>query len=587
MIFRGFFLILLVFTLCAPAIAREENRPLAPEIATKTLEKADKNQSVSGKRIMAVTAHPEATKAAYDILKAGGTAADAGIAAQMVLGLVEPQSSGIGGGGFTLYYDATKQQLFTLDGREIAPSLAGSSLFIGDNGKPLNFYDAANSGRSVGVPGLLKMLETLHKWQGKKTWSELFQPAIKLAEKGFIVSPRLHQMLENEKGRFNPDVAAKIYFYPDTVHSLDEGSVVRNPEYAITLRKISKEGVRSFYEGEIAQQIVKKVKEARTAPGLLSMEDMRNYEVEERRVVCADYRGYKTCSMGQPSSGAITLLMTLGILENFNLKAMGADNPKSWHLISEASRLAFADRNKYLADPDFVATPNTLLLQPAYLKKRAVMIDLNKPMMEVEHGIPPSWSLRDGQGSDERTKNTGTTHISIKDMYGNILSMTTSIENAFGSRLMVDGFLLNNQLTDFSFKPLDEKGEPVANRVEGGKRPRSSMAPTIIFDPSGEPFMAIGSAGGSRIIGYVLQRIISVIDWDMDIQEALDMPNIVHRGKKLEVENSALELAEPLKNLGHPILVGPMNSGLTAIQFKNGIAKGAADPRRDGVALGD
>lgn len=586
MLFRHFLLICLISCPVTALEAREENRPLAPEIATTTLNKPQSNQAAKGQNIMAVTAHPDATKAAYDVLKSGGTAADAGIAAQMVLGLVEPQSSGIGGGGFALYYDASKGQLFTLDGRETAPSIAGTHLFIGDNGKPMNFYDAANSGLSVGTPGLLKMLEQLHNWQGKKEWSELFYPAIKLAEKGFTVSPRLHDMLKKEKGRFTPDVKAKIYFYPDTLRPLDAGDVVRNPEYAVTLRTIAQQGIKPFYEGDIAKEIVKKVKEARTTPGLLSFEDMRSYQAVERRAVCAGYRGYKICSMGQPSSAALTMLMTLGMLENFDLKKLGPESPVSWHLISEASRLAFADRNQYMADPDFVPTPNTLLLQPDYLKKRASLIQTDKAMLDIKHGVPPRWTLEDQNGKDARTKNTGTTHITIRDQYGNILSMTTSIENAFGSRLMVGGFLLNNQLTDFSFKPANDNGDLIANRVEGGKRPRSSMAPTVIFDPEGQPFMAIGSAGGSRIIGYVLQRIIAVIDWDMDLQDALDMPNILHRGKKLEVETTALDFAEPLKDLGHPILVGGMNSGLTAIQFKDGAIFGAADPRRDGIAMG-
>lgn len=458
---------------------------------------------------------------------------------------------------------------------------------MGDDGKPLGFYEAANSGMSVGVPGLLRMLEKLHNWQGKKSWSELFYPAIKLAEKGFTVSPRLNGLLKKEAGRFTPDVIAKIYFYPDTVRPLETGKLIRNPDYAVTMRTIAQNGVDAFYDGELTKEIVKKIREARTAPGLLTYEDMKNYEAVERRSVCASYRGYKICSMGQPSSGALTMLMTLGMVEKFDLRAMGADNPKSWHIISEASRLAFADRNQYMADPDYVATPNTLLLQPSYLRERAALINPNKAMTETSYGVPPRWTSDIMKGNDAALKPPGTSHITIRDQYGNILSMTTSIENAFGSRLMVGGFLLNNQLTDFSFKPNDKDLNSIANRVEGGKRPRSSMSPTIIFDPSGKPFMAIGSAGGSRIIGYVLQRIIAVIDWDMELQAALDMPNILHRGEKLEVETDAIDMAEPLKNLGHPILVGGMNSGLTAIQFKNGKIYGAADVRRDGVAIGE
>lgn len=587
MIFRGFFLILAVcaaLTLGGAGVwASEENQPLAPEISTGISAK----KAVAGAKIMAVTAHPDATKAAYAILKRGGTAADAAIAAQMVLGLVEPQSSGIGGGGFTLYYDAQKRHLITLDGRETAPSTAGHHLFMDEDGKPMDFYDASIGGRAVGTPGLLRMLEKLHDWQGKLPWMDLFSPAIKLAEQGFTVSPRLNEMLKHERGRFEADVETKLYFYPDVVTPLEAGSIKRNPDYAITLRDIAKNGVSSFYEGEIAKKIVASVQGARRNRGLLSLEDLSSYEVKERKAVCGNYRKYKICSMGEPSSGGLTLLMTLGMLENFDLSSWGPNNPTSWHVMMEASRLAFADRNQYMADPDFVQTPATLLLQSAYLKERAKKINVRKPLLEVNAGVPPGWNTNYRRASDISIKPPGTSHISIVDKYGNILSMTSSIENAFGSRLMVGGFLLNNQLTDFSFNPNDESGLPVTNRVEAGKRPRSSMTPTIIFDPSGKPFMVIGSAGGSRIIGYVLQRIVSVIDWGIGVQSALNMPNMVHRGEKLELEKSGVKFAISMKNIGHPVLIGDMNSGLTAIHFKNGYAFGAADPRRDGIAMGE
>jgi len=580
MIYRHFFQILLVLALFSAGPTAIAKEPLAPEPATGFTAK----QSAIGAEIMAVTAHPDATKVAYAILKAGGTAADAGIAAQMVLGLVEPQSSGIGGGGFTLYYDAQKKHLVSLDGRETAPSIAGPHLFTDQDGKPMKFYEAANGGRSVGVPGLLRMLEQLHDWQGRFQWRDLMLPAMQLANDGFVVSERLHKMLLRERNRFDVDAKTKLYFYPDTVNPVSTGSRIRNPAYAQSLQIIAMQGVDSFYNGNIAENIVAKVKENSSRKGLLSIEDMRSYKALERESVCGLYRGYKICSMNEPSSGGLTLLQALGILENFDLAEAGKDNPVSWHIISEASRLAFADRNQYMADPEFVVTPSTALLDPEYLQQRASLISQSEAMTEVRAGEFITGKL---SGADPRMKNTGTTHMSIRDMYGNILSMTTSIENAFGSRLMVDGFLLNNQLTDFSFKPEDKEGKPIANRVEGSKRPRSSMSPTIIFDPSGEPFMVIGSAGGSRIIGYVLQRIIAVIDWDMDLQSATNMPNILHRGNKLEVESTALEYAELLKNLGHAVLVGDMNSGLTGIQFKKGQMIGAADPRRDGLALGE
>lgn len=580
MIFQRFLQFTAVFALLIWAGISYAKEPLAPEPATGIQQKQD----VTGDYIMAVTAHPDATKVAYQILKAGGTAADAGIAAQMVLGLVEPQSSGIGGGGFALYYDAQKGHLISLDGRETAPSIAGAHLFTNKDGKPMEFYEAANGGRSVGTPGLLRMLEKLHEWQGRMVWRDLFLPAMQMASNGFVVSERLHNMLLAERNRFNVDVKAKLYFYPDTSNPVEAGSMLRNIDYAETMQKIAMQGANAFYQGEVAEEIVAKVQEHPHIKGLLSIEDMRDYKALERESVCGFYRGYKICSMNEPSSGGLTLLEILGILENFDLADAGSNNSVAWHIIAEASRLAFADRNQYMADPDFVVTPGISLLDPTYLERRAGLIQQDKAMLKV---TPGEFIVEQKQAADLRIKNTGTTHMSIRDAYGNILSMTTSIENAFGSRLMVEGFLLNNQLTDFSFAPNDENGVPVANRVEGGKRPRSSMAPTIIFDPSGEPFMVIGSAGGSRIIGYILQRIIAVIDWNMDLQDAMNMPNILHRGEKLEVETTALDYAEPLKNLGHAVLVTDMNSGLTGIQFKNGQIIGAADPRRDGVAMGE
>ncbi len=578
MLIRLFVAILLAF---ASVDALAQDRPNAPEIATKT----SKVQTAMGSKFMVVTAHPDATKAAYDILNKGGTAADAAIAAQMVLGLVEPQSSGIGGGAFIVYYDAVQGKLFSIDGRETTPIVASPYLFTKDDGKAMGFYDAANGGRSVGTPGLLRALEKLHGWQGKAPWRDLFQPAIKLAEKGFTVSHRLQKSLQKEASRFEADTQAKIYFFPDTTRSIEGGARKVNQDYAATLNHIADNGAASFYNGPLALNLVEKVRKNKKV-GMLSIEDMTEYQAKERMPVCGGYRGYKICSMGQPSSGALTLLNTLGILEHFDLRSMGKDNLQSWHIIAEASRLAFADRNYYMADPDFVKTPDTLLLDPLYLKSRAALIQHKSPMQDVRHGVPAGWVASISQAQDASVKPPGTTHMSIVDGYGNILSMTSSIENAFGSRIMVDGYLLNNQLTDFAFVPNDKNGNPKANRVEGGKRPRSSMSPTIIFDPENKPFMVIGSAGGSRIIGFVLQRIISVIDWDMDIAQALAAPHIVHRGKKLELESSGVDMAEPLKDFGHPVLVGEMNSGLTAIHFKNGQMTGAADPRRDGTAMG-
>ena len=401
MIFRRFLQIsVFLSVLGTSGYAIAQDAPLAPEPTTGIQQK----QEVSASDFMAVTAHPDATKAAYDILKQGGTAADAAIAAQMVLGLVEPQSSGIGGGAFLLYYDNKHKQLFTLDGRETAPSTAGEHLFTGADGKPMGFYEAALGGRSVGTPGVLKLLSKLYDWQGKTDWVTLFQPAIQLAEKGFTVSERLNKMLAEEQPRFEKDVKAKIFFFPDTVNPIEAGSVKRNPEYAISLRQIAQEGPTVFYGGKVGKDIVEHVQKFK---GSLSIEDITAYQAKERKAVCDGYRGYKVCSMGEPSSGGLTLLMILGMLENFDLPSWGPNNPTSWHVINEASRLAFADRNKYMADADKVETPNELLLNSDYLNQRSKLIDINKPMLSVSAGLPPAW-IDVEQGSDPRTKNSGT-----------------------------------------------------------------------------------------------------------------------------------------------------------------------------------
>lgn len=579
-VIRGAFAFVLLYQGVAFAAP---DRPAAPEPSSglKPMQVAE------GRRFMAVTAHPEATKTAYDILARGGTAADAGIAAQLVLGLVEPQSSGLGGGGFVLYYDAEKNKLSVLDGRETAPSVAGRHLFTGKDGKPMAFYDAAIGGRAVGVPGIPRLMETLYEAKGKLPWRDLFSPAIRLAEQGFTVSPRLAALLREERNRFTPDVIAKLYFYPDASTPVQAGERLQNPKYAATLRTLAMKGAEAFYTGSMAEEMVVKVREARGGTtGLLSIEDLSGYRAKLRAPVCGGYRGYGVCSVGEPSSGGLTLLIALGILDNFNLRALGSGNPESWHLIAEASRLAFADRNHYMADPDFVNTPGAALLDPAYLKARAALIDPKTPMKDVLPGMPPGWRPDLPQSPDSAVRPPGTTHISIVDSYGNILSMTSSIENAFGSRLMTDGFLLNNQLTDFSFVP-ERGGAPVANQVQGGKRPRSSMAPVIVYDPKGRPFLVIGSAGGSRIIGYVLQRIIEVIDWDMDIGSALSAPHILNRGRGMEMEKGADDgLAGQLRFLGHPVEVQDMNSGLGAILFQGGKITAAADPRREGTAMG-
>lgn len=574
---------ILLFLLCFQALAKEPQRP-APEIATGRAV----SHPATGTYYMAVTAHPEATKAAEAILQKGGSAADAAIAAQMVLGLVEPQSSGIGGGTFLLYYDAKKGELVSLDGREEAPSTASGYLFRGEDGKPMAFMEAVVGGRAVGVPGTVRALETLHGWYGVLPWEGLFVPAITMAERGFPVTPRLSQSIKADSEYLRHYVPTKLYFYPDLKTEWQAGDMVRNPEYAITLRTVATGGADAFYSGEIAGEIIKAVREtASDNPGLMSLEDLETYEAKERVPVCGSYRKYKICAMGEPSSGGLTLLSILGMLEHFDLKSMGAKNPESWHVIAEASRLAFADRDYYMADPDAVRTPGAALIDREYLKARAARITAT-PAKNVVRGIPPGWSDEKPAAPEIYIPRRGTTHMCIVDRYGNIISMTSSIEGAFGSKLMAGGFLLNSQLTDFSFNPAAPDGTPIANAAGGGKRPRSSMTPVIVFDPDNRPFLVIGSAGGSRIIGYVAQRIIAVIDWGMDVQDALNAPNIVNTGKGITLESGtkAEDLLPALQALGHPVHVEDMASGLTAIRFKNGKMTGAADPRREGTAAG-
>ena len=574
----AFVTLIQISALFLSGLVQAQNRP-QPEISTDVQNSA----LVTAQKFMITTANPYATKAGYDILARGGTATDAAITAQLVLGLVEPQSSGLGGGAFALYYDAKGQKLRSYDARETAPFLAGPFHFY-KNGEPMKWQDAVLGGRSVGVPALPSLIQDLHEMYGKLTWMELFTPAIKLAEEGFIVSPRMAKMVAVHADRFRrfPETAA--YFLPEDV-PVTAGYNLKNTAYAKTLKDLSFYGTNRFYKGQTAQRIIDKVQNIKDNPGLLTIRDFEEYKVKERDPVCAFYRGKKVCSMGEPSSGGLTLLQILGMLESYDLPAWGVNSPKSWHTITEASRLAFADRGRYMADPDFVNTPGMALLDPSYIKSRAALIQTDKAQKQVEPGKPSLWNgpLYDEGNALDRP---GTTHISIIDKYGNALSMTSTIESAFGSHLMVDGFLLNNQLTDFSFSPIGKDGKTlVANMVEGGKRPRSSMSPTIVFDENDKPILIIGSAGGSRIIGYVLQSLISILDWNIPVDKALAMPHILNRGAVTEMEDDTYSTA--LKIKGHKVKIAPLNSGLTAIHVTDKAITAAADPRREGIGMGD
>jgi len=559
--------------------------PANPEIATPLSDTGSK--TAYGSRIMVVTANPEATKVGYQILKGGGSAADAAVAVQLVLGLVEPQSSGIGGGGFALYYEKKTNQVYSFDGRETAPMSAGKYLFRGKDGKPMDFYEAAVGGRSVGVPGTLRLLGMLHSRFGARPWRDLFSPAIALAETGFTVSPRLAAMIEHDEMKLKNFTPTLLYFFPDAATPINAGGRLANPPYARVLRDVALNGADAFYKGGVAENIAKIVHDDLENPGLLSPEDMAAYKAVERKTICGMYRAYMICTMGEPSSGGLMLLSALGILQNFNLAELGAYNPLSWHYIVEASRLAFADRNYYMADPHFVQSPGTLLIDPAYLKQRAALISNDKANPKIMPGVPDAWKQKQQPAAEPvYPKPPGTTHFTIVDAAGNIVSMTDSVEDSFGSRMYVDGFMLNNTLTDFSFVP-EIDGVPVANRVEGGKRPRSTMTPVIMFAPDGKPALAIGSAGGSAIMGYVLQRIVAIVDWKQDVVSAVNAPNLVNRGDKIEFEAGASDLAEPLRKFGHPADLSELNSGLTAIEWKNGVMNGVADPRREGTAMGE
>lgn len=573
---KSFQILSLVLLVPFTALAQEIIRP-QPEISTGYGEIS----KAHGQDFMIVTANPYATKAGYEILKKGGSAVDAAITAQLVLGLVEPQSSGLGGGAFMLHYDAQAKTLRTYDARETAPALAGPFLFQ-QNGKAMPFFDAMVGGRAVGVPGIPSLLKETHDLHGKLTWMELFDEPIMLAKEGFKVSPRMAGMVENAKERLAKDYSASQYFLP-AGEPIKSGDTLKNPSYESTLRDYAFYGPSRFYRGQFAYDIAQTVQHIKDNPGVLTPHDFASYEIKIREPVCGPYRTYIVCSMGEPSSGGLTILQALGMLERFDLKGWGARDARSWHAISWASALAFADRNTYMADPDFVNTPGVALIDPEYLQQRSNIIELDKPIEAIVAGVPESWTGPLYETGHEISK-PGTTHISIIDANSNIVSMTSTIEGAFGAHVMSNGFLLNNQLTDFAFTPIDDDQNLLANMAEGGKRPRSSMSPTIVFDQAGKPVLVIGSAGGSRIIGYVLQRIIAVLDWGMDIDKALAMQHTLARSEKIETETQ--QVKAQLTQIGNIVELKTLNSGMTAIRIKDGNFTGAADPRREGLALG-
>ncbi|MDT8329294.1 MAG: gamma-glutamyltransferase, partial [Roseovarius sp.] len=544
----------------------------------------DAGLPVEAENWMIAAANPLAVDAGARVLAAGGSAADAMVAVQAVLGLVEPQSSGLGGGAFLVWHDGTSGKITTLDGRETAPLAATPKLFLDANGQPLGFFDAVVGGRSVGTPGTPALMAEAHRRWGRADWPGLFDKAITLADDGFAVSPRLASLIAGDAERLSRFEDTRDYFLPGGA-ALRAGDILRNPDYADTLRLLATTGARGFYTGEMALDIAERVQRSGRNSGVLAPLDLAIYRVKERAAVCAPYRGFEVCGMGPPSSGAVAVGQILGLLEGYDLAALGADNPEAWRLIGDASRLAFADRGRYLADSDFVPVPVKGLLAQGYLAERAKLLGGDDALPEVSAGTP-EFDHALNWGDDQSIELPSTSHISIYDRFGNALSMTTTIENGFGSRLMVGGFLLNNELTDFSFATHD-KGLPIANRVEPGKRPRSSMAPTILRK-DGKPVLIIGSPGGSRIIGYVAKSIIAWVDWGMDVQAAIGLPHLVNRfgSYDLEAGTSAGALAAPLGAMGYEVGLRDLTSGLHAIEVGDTLL-GGADPRREGLAYGE
>lgn len=554
---------------------------VAPEGASGIEEKT----LTQAKEFMVATANPEASKAGYDVLKAGGSAIDALVAIQMVLGLVEPQSSGLGGGAFVVYYDAVNKKLTTFDGRETAPQEATPELFQDENGEPLAFYDAVVGGRSVGTPGTVKLMGELHTRYGRMPWADLLAPAEKLAQEGFIVSPRLAGAIKESAEHLSRYPETKAYFFNLDDTPVEAGSRLQNTQYYTTLRTLATYGADEFYNGQIAQNIISQVRGALDNPGVLSEKDFTSYRVKERAPVCLPYKEYDICGMGPPSSGALTVGQILGITEQFDLAKLGPNSPEAWQIIGDASRLAFADRGRYIADTDFVPMPQGLL-DKDYLVERAKLITPGKALTSVSAG-EPEWRHPIKQADDISLELPSTSHISIVDKEGNAVSVTTTIENGFGSHLMANGFLLNNELTDFSFKTYQD-GYPIANRLEPGKRPRSSMSPTIVMKDD-KPYLVVGSPGGSRIIGYVAKTLIAHLEWDMDIQDAITLPNVLNQFGTFNLEKGtqATVLEKSLTDMGFKVSIQDLNSGVQGIVIEDKALLGGADPRREGLVLGD
>ncbi len=571
---QHFYLIFIVFFFSCFFISCAQKDPLTASDEATHIQKA--NAIVSA-------AHPIAAKAGSSILSQGGSSIDAAITTQMVLNLVEPQSSGIGGGGFLVHYSSSRKKIETFDGRETAPSSATPNMFLTQNGSPKNFFEAAVSGSSVGIPGLLRMLEIAHKKHGKLPWKKLFAPAISIARNGFRVSERLSESVS--KDRYLELIPKTSSYFRPNKQPVQVGDILKNEAFALVLEEIASGGADAFYSGKTAAAISAATKNAPTTKAEITLEDLSNYKAKKRKPICSPYRIWLICGMGPPSSGGIAVAQILGILENFDLAGLKPFSAEAVHLIAEASRLAFADRSAYLADPDFVKVPIDRLIDRSYLENRAKKLLPNNVMQTTP---PGNFSIIDTSefSPDETKEGSSTTHISTADRQGNIVSMTSSIESRFGSRLSARGFLLNNQLTDFSFFAT-RNGKPVANSVQAKKRPRSSMSPTLVFGPDGQFLLSIGSPGGSRIISYVVKTLIAILDWRMPLGDAINAPNFANVNGITDIEKSSTleKLVPALKLLGHKVKTRPLVSGLHGIMQTNAGLIGAADKRREGIAV--
>ena len=542
---------------------------------------------------MVVTANRYASEAGLEILREGGGAVDAAIAVQLVLSLVEPQSSGIGGGAFMLFFDVPrnggKPVITAYEGRETAPAAATPDMFLGENGRAASFATVGVGGLSVGVPGVMRMLELAHREHGRLPWAKLFEPAIELANQGFPVSTRLHALLDGFK-RFARADDFRRYFYDTNGEPRPVGYKLKNPEYAATLRLLAAQGAEPMYSGELAAEIARTVQQNSVRAGRMTLDDLKSYRAHETEPLCSPYRSWRVCGPQLPSSGGVTTQQILEMLSRFDLGELRDDRVTSIHLIAEASRLAFADRNLYLGDPDFVRVPVAGLLDARYLDARAAAIDYKHALPAVKAGKPDglvAWDFAPSAAGERPS----TSHFSIVDSGGDAVSMTTSVQGAFGSQLMAGGFILNNQLTDFDYEP-ESGGKPVANRIEGSKRPLSSMAPTLVIDDRDRLRLVVGSPGGTQIIGFVVQTIVGVLDWRLDVQQAVAAPHFLAQEGPVELEQGteAAAQAAALGALGHVTALRTLNSGLHAIAIDYGDKprlSGGVDPRREGVALGD